>query len=133
MSKPKTLMDFVKAAKSRINEINIEKVTELQSQGYGLLDVREYEEYEQGALPDSVNIPRGVIEAACDPSYPSHRKEMLDRDHPWLVLCATGGRAAMVTDVMQQMGFTNVQNINGGMAAWREAEKLIVIPPKHHH
>lgn len=133
MSKVKTLMDFVKEAKSRIKEINIEKVTDLQSEGYGLLDVREYEEYEQGALPDAMNIPRGMIEASCDPAYPSHRKEMLDRDHPWLVMCATSGRSAMVVDVMQQMGFTNVLNISGGMAAWREAEKLIVLPPKHQH
>jgi len=133
MSKAKTLMDFVKAAKSRIKEIDIEKVTELQSQGYGLLDVREYEEYEQGTLPDAVNIPRGIMEAMCEPSYPSHKKEMLDRDHPWLVLCATSGRSAMVVDVMQQMGFTNVLNIAGGMAAWKEAEKMVVIPPKHQH
>jgi rhodanese-related sulfurtransferase len=133
MSKAKTLMDFVKAAKSRIKEIDIEQVTELQSQGYGLLDVREYEEYEQGTLPGAINIPRGVIEALCDPSYPSHKKEMLDRDHPWLILCATSGRAAMVTDVMQQMGFKNVLNIVGGLAAWKEAEKQVVLPPKHHH
>jgi len=128
MSKAKTLMDFVKEAKSRIKEIDIEKVTELQAQGYGLLDVREYEEYEQGTLPDAVNLPRGIVEAACEPAYPGHKKEMLNRDHPWLVLCATSGRSAMVVDVMQQMGFTNVLNIAGGMAAWREAEKLIVIP-----
>ena len=133
MSHPKTLMDFVKAAKSRIKEIDIEQVTELQAQGYGLLDVREYEEYEQGALPDAINIPRGMIEAACDASYPSHKKEMLDRGHPWLIICATSGRAAMVTDVMQQMGFTKVLNVAGGIAAWREAEKLMVLPPKHQH
>ena len=128
MSKVKTLMDFVKDAKSKTKEIGIDEVSELQSKGYGLLDVREYEEYEQGALPDAVNIPRGIIEASCDESYPSHRKEMLDRDHPWLVFCATSGRSAMVADVMQQMGFSNVRSIRGGMAAWREAEKLIVIP-----
>ena len=133
MSEVKTLMDFVKAAKSRIQEIGIEDVTEYQAQGYGLLDVREYEEYEQGTLPDAVNIPRGMIEAACDANYPSHKSEMLDRDHPWLILCATGGRSAMVADVMQQMGFTNVKNINGGIAAWKEAEKLVIRPPRHHH
>lgn len=128
MSEIKTLMDFVSAAKSRIKEIDIEQVSELQSQGYSILDVREYEEYAQGTLSGAINVPRGVIEAACAPTYPGHKKEMLDRDHPWLVLCATSGRSAMVVDVMQKMGFTNVLNIAGGIAAWSKAEKTVVTP-----
>ncbi len=128
MSEAKTLMDFVKAAKSRITEISIDEVTGLQAEGYQVLDVREPNEYVQGTLENAMNIPRGLIEAACDPNYPGHRKEMIDRDKPWLILCATGGRSAMVTDVMQQMGFNNVKNINGGMGAWKEADKAVVIP-----
>ena len=127
-------MDFVKAAKERTRDVNIEKVTELQTEhGYGILDIREYEEYEQGTIPGAVNVPRGMLEASCDHNFPSRRKELQDREHPWLVLCNTGGRAAMAADVMQQMGFSKVKVINGGMAAWKEAEKQVVIPPKHHH
>ena len=134
MSKEKTLMDFVKAAKERTRDVNIEKVTELQTEhGYGILDIREYEEYEQGTIPGAVNVPRGMLEASCDRNFPSRRKELQDREHPWLILCNTGGRAAMAADVMQQMGFSKVKVINGGMAAWKEAEKQVVIPPKHHH
>ena len=56
---------------------------------------------------------------------------MLDRDKQWLLFCATSGRAAMAAAVMQQMGFKNVKNINGGMAAWKAAEMHVVIPPEH--
>ena len=127
-------MDFVKDAKSRIQEVNIEDVSTLQTeQGYGVLDVREVDEYERGTIPGSVHVPRGMIEAFCDHNYPSKRAELQDRDHPWLILCATGGRAAMACDVMQQMGFTNVKNINGGMAAWKEAEKQVELPKPIDH
>ena len=127
-------MDFVKEAKSRTHSINIEKVTTLQTeQHYGILDIREYEEYFEGTLDGAVNVPRGMLEASCDHNYPSRRQELQDREHPWLILCATGGRAALAADVMQQMGFKKVKVIDGGMAAWKEAEKQVVIPPKHHH
>jgi len=126
-------MDFVSEAKSRTHDINIEKVTTLQTeQHYGILDIREYEEYVEGTIAGAVNVPRGMLEASCDHNYPSRRQEMQDRDHPWLILCATGGRAALAADVMQQMGFKNVKVIDGGMAAWKQAEKQVVIPQKHH-
>ena len=134
MSTAKTLMDFVKAAKSRTHSVNIEKVTTLQAeQHYGILDIREYEEYAEGTIAGAVNVPRGMLEASCDHNYPSRRHELQDRAHPWLILCATGGRAAMAADVMQQMGFKDVKVIDGGMAAWKEAEKQVIIPPRHHH
>ena len=132
MSEAKTLMDFVKAAKSRITEISIDEVTGLQAEGYQVLDVREPNEYVQGTLENAMNIPRGLIEAACDPNYPGHRKEMIDRDKPWLILCATGGRSAMVTDVMQQMGFNNVKNINGGMCGKKQTRQLLFRNHRHY-
>jgi rhodanese-related sulfurtransferase len=134
VSKEKTLMDFVKAAKSCTKSISIEEVTTLQAeQHFGILDVREYEEYAEGTIDGAVNVPRGMLEAFCDHSYPSRRAEMQDRERPWLILCATGGRAAMAADVMQQMGFSDVRVIEGGIAAWKEAEKGTVIPPRHVH
>ena len=131
MSEVKSLMDFVKAAKSKIEEIPVSELESLIAQGYNILDVREHDEYLQGTLPNAFNLPRGMLEACCDENYPAKKEEMMDRNKPWLVLCATSGRSAMATDVMQQMGFTNVKNINGGMAAIRDAAIDIVRPPLH--
>lgn len=125
-------MDFVKEAKSRTHSVSIEQVTLLQAENhFGILDVREYEEYAQGTIGGAINVPRGMLEALCDHQYPSRRSEMQDRERPWLILCATGGRASLAADVMQQMGFKDVRVIEGGMAAWKEAEKQTVIPPLH--
>jgi len=131
MSEEKTLMDFVKEAKSQITEIEVSDVVNLLDEGYQVLDVREPAEYHSGTIDGALNVPRGVLEAASDHQFPGHNEKMLDRDKKWLVFCATSGRSAMATAVLQQMGFKNVKNINGGMAAWKSAEMQVVIPPLH--
>jgi rhodanese-related sulfurtransferase len=130
MSEEKTLMDFVKQAKSQITEVEVSQVVPLLDDGYQVLDVREPHEYESGTIDGAVNVPRGILEAVSDRQYPGRLEMMMDRDKEWLLLCATSGRSAMATSVMQQMGFKNVKNINGGMAAWKSAEMQVVIPPE---
>jgi len=131
MSSDKTLMDFVKEAKSQITEVDVTGVVDLLDEGYQVLDVREPAEYISGTIDGAFNVPRGMLEALSDNDYPGHNEKMLDRDKKWLVFCATSGRSAMAAAVMQQMGFKNVKNINGGMAAWKSAEMQVVIPPHH--
>lgn len=127
----KTLMDFVQNAKSQIEEIDVSQVVELLDEGYQVLDVREPAEYHAGTIDGAFNVPRGVLEAACDHQYAGRNSHMQDRDKKWLLFCATSGRSAMAALVMKQMGFRNVKNIAGGMAAWKSAEMQVVIPPEH--
>ena len=127
----KTLMDFVKEAKSQITEVEITEVVALLDEGYQVLDVREPAEYISGTIDGALNVPRGLLEAASDHQYPGKNQNMQDRDKKWLLLCATSGRSAMAASVMQQMGFKNVKNINGGVAAWKQAEMHVVIPAHH--
>jgi len=131
MIEEKTLADFVKEAKSKISEIEVSDVISYLDNGYQVLDVREPAEFLSGSIDGALNIPRGVLEAFSDRQYPGRREELMDRDHKWLLLCATSGRSAMAAVVMQQMGFNNVKNINGGMAAWKSAEMQTVIPHAH--
>jgi len=127
----KTLMDFVKEAKSQITEVEVSDVVALLDEGYQVLDVREPAEFISGTIDGALNVPRGVLEAASDHQYPGKSESMQDRDKKWLLLCATSGRSAMAAVVMQQMGFKNVKNINGGMALWKQAEMHVVIPEHH--
>jgi len=129
MSEEKTLMDFVKEAKSKISEVEVSEVVALLDEGYQVLDVREPAEFNAGTIDGAHNVPRGILEAACDHQYPGHQEIMQDRNKKWLLFCATSGRSAMATAVMQQMGFKHVKNINGGIAAWKSAEMQVVIPP----
>lgn len=130
MNEEKTLMDFVKQAKSQIHEIDVLNVKSLLDEGYYVLDVREPAEFMLGTIEGALNIPRGILEAAADCQYAGRREELMDRDKKWLLLCASSGRSAMAADTMQQMGFKNIRNINGGMIAWQAAELAVKIPPQ---
>jgi rhodanese-related sulfurtransferase len=67
-------------------------------------------------------IPRGIIEAAADPSYPKHVPELVNaRERQVVLYCATGGRSAMASAVLQMMGFKNVISLSGGFAEWSKA------------
>ena len=95
------------------------------AEGYQVLDVREPNEFADGSINGALNVPRGVLEPAAD-LVAQGREEMQDRDKKWLLFCATSGRSAMATLVLQQMGFKHVKNINGGMKTWADAEMTIV-------
>ena len=124
LSTHKTLTDFLEDAKSRISEVDIENAEQLIAQGYKVLDIREPHEYETRKIEGSINIPRGVLEPAADLHFEGANPLLRDsRDAQWLVLCATGGRAALATDTLQYMGFSNVSNIAGGINAWESAGK----------
>lgn len=127
MATAKTMQDFVSAAKSQIQEVEIVEVEALLNEGYQVLDVREPVEFAAGTINGALNIPRGILEAAADHVI-KKSEEMQDRDKKWLLFCASSARSSMATMVLQQMGFKHVKNINGGMKAWKDAEMNIVTP-----
>lgn len=83
-----------------------------------VLDVRTKKEYEQGHIPGSVLI---------DFNSPDFAKEVakLDKDKTYLVHCAAGGRSARACKKMEQMDFSKLYNLQGGMGAWEKAGKAV--------
>ncbi|CAH1386746.1 rhodanese-like domain-containing protein [Candidatus Nitrotoga sp. M5] len=128
MNEEKTLMDFVKQAKSQITEIDVSNVKSLLDEGYSVLDVREPAEFMSGTIEGALNIPRGILEVAADRQNAGRNENLTDRNKKWLLLCASSGRSAMATAVMQQMGFKNIKNINGGITAWKAAGLAVKAP-----
>jgi len=123
---PVGLMDFVKAAKSCIREITpAELKARLDAkEDFLLVDVREPAEFEHGHIEGAHLVPRGIVEAAADPSYPKHYPPLSGaRNRQVVVYCATSGRSAMAAAVMQMMGYKDVLNLAGGIVRW-ESEKL---------
>jgi rhodanese-related sulfurtransferase len=118
---PVGLMDFVRAAKSCINEITpAELKTKLDAkEDFLLVDVREPAEFEHGHIDGAHLVPRGIVEAAADPSYPKHYAPLSGaRNRQIVVYCATSGRSAMAAAVLQMMGFKDVLNLAGGITRW---------------
>ena len=115
-------LDLVKAAKAQIENLTAEQVQqELSSGNATLIDIRESEELLQtGKIKGSVHAPRGMLEFYADASLPYHKPEF-DKEKRIILQCASGGRSALAAQTLQQMGFTNVAHLDGGIKAWKEA------------
>lgn len=115
--------DFVLAAKSLIREVSAEEALALMARGAKVVDVREPEEFAAGHLPGALNIPRGVLEfkVAAVP-------ELQDREPALLVYCKTGGRSALATRVLNQMGYGEAVSLAGGFDPWAQAGRPVVKP-----
>jgi sulfur dioxygenase len=77
-----------------------------------ILDVREEDEFTGplGHIEGAVLIPLGQLAA---------RVAELDRDRPIVAVCRAGSRSAQATAILQQAGFNDIANLNGGMLRWR--------------
>ena len=109
MSTPR---DLLNAAKAEIKEIDPNDVA-ARLDHFTLLDVREPEEYEQGAVPGAVHLPRGNLEFSIEGRLP-------DKNAPIAVYCAGGVRSAFATKTLQDLGYTDVVSIIGGFNKWKD-------------
>ena len=116
-----TAAGLVADAKSRIQNLTPHEVkTELDRNGTTLIDIREANELsESGAIPGAVHAPRGMLEFYADPTSPYYRAEF-DPNRRLILTCASGGRSALATVRLQQMGYTDVAHLDGGLKAWKE-------------
>ena len=74
-----------------------------------LLDVRTPQEYREGHIPGSKNIPLQTIDKASS--------MIKNKNTSLFVYCYSGARSRQATSMLQRMGYTNVKNI-GGIASY---------------
>lgn len=119
----KGAMDLVAEAKQNVENLTPDQVArELESGDALLVDVREPQEREAGAIPGAISAPRGMLEFYADPSLPYHKEEF-DPNRRIILHCASGGRSALGAATLKQMGYNNVAHLEGGIKAWQEAGK----------
>ena len=105
--------ELLAQAKAEIREVDTAGGEQLLSEGWTLLDVREPDEYEQGAIAGSVHIPRGQLESSIENRVP-------DRSTPLVAMCAGGVRSAFAAVTLEQMGYTDVVSMDGGFNKWKD-------------
>lgn len=92
-----------------------------------LLDVREPAEFAQARIPGSINVPRGVLEQACEWDFDETVPELVQgRDLPIVVVCRSGNRSVLAADVMRQMGFRDVASLKTGVRGWNDFDQPLV-------
>ncbi len=88
-----------------------------------LLDVREPSEFQMLHIKGSINVPRGVLEQACDYGYDETVPELAAaRDQKIIVICQSGKHSALAAHTMQQLGYQSVLSLRTGVKGWNDYE-----------
>ncbi|SDQ95482.1 Glyoxylase, beta-lactamase superfamily II [Virgibacillus subterraneus] len=84
-----------------------------------ILDVRNTDEFDdwkiEGGKVEVINEPYFNLLDGLDPVA-----DKLNKDQEIIVVCAKGGSSQMIAEMMEEEGFTNVYDLEGGMKAWSE-------------
>ncbi len=78
-----------------------------------VLDVREQDEVEQGLIPGAIHIPRGYLELRVESAIP-------DRSAPVTIYCASGVRSLFAAKSLLEMGYSQVESLQGGFNGWKD-------------
>lgn len=113
---------LVAEANSTIETLSVdEALNQLQTEDVVFVDIRDLPELERdGSIPGAVHASRGMLEFHADPESPYY-KHAFGSGKKLLLYCASGGRSALATQTLKEMGLSHVAHISGGIKAWKEA------------
>jgi len=106
--------DLLHETKARIDEVDVERARELPDGGETpvFLDIREQDEWDEGHIPGAIHIPRGWLESRIEQAVP-------DRGRPIVAYCAAGNRSAFAAKTLEELGYTDVVSLAGGINDWK--------------
>jgi rhodanese-related sulfurtransferase len=92
-----------------------------------LLDIRERDKFEVLHIEGSLNIPRGILETACEFGYEETNSELASaREREIVVICRSGNRSALAALSMQVLGYQRVSSLKTGLKGWTDAELPLI-------
>ena len=109
----KSKQEISSEAKSKAPHISSNQLAGYQSEKeeFVLLDIRTEAEYKAGHIQGAQWFPRGKLEY--------YIQEIIkDPDSRIVLYCRTGGRSALATLTLKDMGYTNVVDLEGGFKTW---------------
>lgn len=122
----KTFKDFIAECTKSIEEVlpwDLKARLE-QNNSLFLLDIREPNEFEAFHIKGSLNVPRGILEAACEYDYEDTVPELAAaRDKEIILICRSGNRSALAAYTLQLMGFKQVKSLKLGLKGWNDYEQ----------
>jgi molybdopterin/thiamine biosynthesis adenylyltransferase/rhodanese-related sulfurtransferase len=114
--------ELLKDTKSQIREVDTASAAEaIARPGTVVLDVREPDEYQQGAIPGALLVERGNLESKIE-------SRVADRSTPIVIHCASGIRSAFAAKTLQDLGYTDVVSMAGGFNKWKDEGRDWVTP-----
>ena len=91
-----------------------------------VVDLREADErVASGSIAHAVHVPRGLLEFRADPTNTAHDPRLRPDAHV-LLYCSDGARSTLAGRSLLTLGYTNVAQLHGGLAAWDTARLPIL-------
>ena len=118
----KTLKTLVAEAKEQINSINPADAHDRHQAGDAILiDIRDICELQRdGWIEGAFHAPRGMLEFWANPDNPYH-KNIIATKGELVLFCASSWRSALAAKTLQDMGFRNIRDMEGGFTGWKTA------------
>ncbi|MDH3517787.1 MAG: molybdopterin-synthase adenylyltransferase MoeB [Acidimicrobiia bacterium] len=116
-----TYQELVARAKREIHEITTSELEERLGGDFIVIDCRESDEFEQGAIEGSRLIPRGVLESNLPMQVPNPETEII-------LVCAVGNRSALAAKDLEEMGYRRVSSLAGGFGQWKAEGRPWSVP-----
>jgi rhodanese-related sulfurtransferase len=92
-----------------------------------IVDVREPYEYDAMHIDGAINVPRGVLESACEWDYEETVPQLVRaREREVVVVCRSGYRSALAAFNMQLLGYIQVASLKTGLRGWNDYEQHLV-------
>jgi molybdopterin/thiamine biosynthesis adenylyltransferase/rhodanese-related sulfurtransferase len=118
--------DFLSRIKEQIPEVDPTEVKEILDRGEDaeavVIDVREQQEWDESHIRGAHHVPRGYLEQRIVRAAP-------DQNQRVILYCAAGNRSAIAAKTLiDELGYTNVQSMTGGITLWKQRNFPITIP-----
>lgn len=117
--------ELIEAIKPLIKQITIDNYLSDyhgSDKDYLLIDVRQKGEYDDDNIEGSVNIPRGILEFKLkDEAFWEEQFMYPPEDNTDIIIyCKKGSRGILATNSLNELGYKNVKNLEGGFLAFKE-------------
>jgi molybdopterin/thiamine biosynthesis adenylyltransferase/rhodanese-related sulfurtransferase len=114
--------ELLAQTKAKIREVDTATAEEWRARPeVVVLDVREPDEYEQGAIPGALHIARGNLESQVE-------NRISDKSTPIVVHCAGGVRSAFAAETLAELGYSDVVSMAGGFGRWKDEGREWKVP-----
>jgi rhodanese-related sulfurtransferase len=122
----KNFIEMVRGCLSDVREIMPWDLEERLQDNPDLLivDVREPQEFEAMHIAGSINVPRGILESACEWDYEETLPELVQaREREVVVVCRSGYRSVLAAHSMQVLGYRDVVSLQTGLRGWKDYDQ----------
>ncbi|MDP9271451.1 MAG: rhodanese-like domain-containing protein [Chloroflexota bacterium] len=122
MTKRQTIGELLEVARARLDRLSPDAAHREHLDGALLVDTRSQElRRETGIIPGSVHVPLSVLFWRLDPSSETRDEDLADLDRRVVLICAHGYSSSLAAATLQELGFAQATDVEGGFEAWANA------------